>query len=232
MTRIFLKQNNENNEADNNIFWVTMSDLMLGLAIIFISLFVLAMAGFSQQTIRQKQSQINVSKQIQQELQTKNIDINIDKMTGDIKIPAVNLFDLNSSVLTVEGKNLLDKITPIYVNTIFSNDELTSKLEYIVVEGHTDSQMFAGVNSKNDQFLKNMDLSLDRANSVAEYILNSKYDKKYENSFRKKLVVEGKSFNDPVVVNGKEDFDKSRRVELKLKVKDMKFEEMFGFKTK
>ena len=35
--------------GDNNIFWTTMADLLLGLAIIFMTLFVLAITGFTQQ---------------------------------------------------------------------------------------------------------------------------------------------------------------------------------------
>ena len=56
------KQNND--EDSGNIFWVTMADLLLGLAIIFITLFVLAMTGFSQQNIQQQQVQMEVSKKI------------------------------------------------------------------------------------------------------------------------------------------------------------------------
>ena len=98
------------------------------------------------------------------------------------------------------------------------------------MQGHTDSQMFAGVNSKDEQFIKNMDLSLKRANSVAEYMFKTNYDKKYADKFRKKLVVEGKSYNEPILVNGVEDFDKSRRVELKLKVKDWNVSTALGLK--
>ena len=46
-------------EGEGNIFWVTMADLLLGLAIIFITLFVLAMTGFSQQTVQQQKVQMN-----------------------------------------------------------------------------------------------------------------------------------------------------------------------------
>ena len=51
-----------------------------------------------------------------------------------------------------------------------------------------------------------------------------------ENSekLRKMLVVEGKSFSDPVIVDGKEDYNKSRRVELKLRVKARNFAQIFG----
>lgn len=44
----------KNEEGDNNIFWTTMADLLLGLAIIFMTLFVLAMTGFTQQSLEQK----------------------------------------------------------------------------------------------------------------------------------------------------------------------------------
>lgn len=221
----------KNNDEDNsNIFWVTMADLLLGLAIIFITLFVLAMTGFSQQNIQQQKVQMNVSEKIREGLKKSNIDADIDKMTGDLKISDGELFELNSYVLTQEGKKLLDKLAPIYINTIFADKELAGQIDNIVIQGHTDSQMFAGVNSKDQQFMRNMDLSLKRANAVAEYIFRTSYDKKYADAFRKKLVVEGMSFNEPVLVNGKEDYNKSRRVELKLKIKDWNVSTALGLR--
>ncbi len=222
------KQNSE--EDSGNIFWVTMADLLLGLAIIFITLFVLAMTGFSQETVQQQKVQMEVSEKISEGLKESNIAADIDKMTGDLKISDVELFELNSYVLSDNGKKLLDKLAPIYINTIFSDKELAGQIGSIIIQGHTDSQMFAGVTSKDEQFLRNMDLSLKRANAVAEYIFKTNYDKKYAEQFRKILVVEGKSFNEPVLVNGKEDYDKSRRVELKLKVKDWNVSTALGLR--
>lgn len=49
-------------DGDNNIFWTTMSDLLLGLAIIFMTLFVLAMTGFTQQTVQQKNNRLKLVK--------------------------------------------------------------------------------------------------------------------------------------------------------------------------
>lgn len=227
---IQIRGKKNSDEDSGNIFWVTMADLLLGLAIIFITLFVLAMTGFSQQNIQQQKVQMDVSEKIGDELKKSNIDADIDKMSGNLKISDGELFELNSYVLTPQGKKLLDKLAPIYINTIFADKELSSQIENIVIQGHTDSQMFAGVNSKNEQFMKNMDLSLKRANAVAEYIFNTSYDKKYADAFRKKLVVEGKSFNEPILVNGKEDFNKSRRVELKLKVKDWNVSTALGLR--
>jgi len=216
--------------TEENIFWVTMADLLLGLAIIFITLFVLAMTGFSQQTIQQQKVQMEVSEKISGDLQEANIAADIDKMTGDLKIDAVELFELNSYVLSDNGKALLDKLAPIYINSIFADKELAGQIQYIIIQGHTDSQMFAGVNSKDEQFLRNMDLSLKRANAVAEYIFKTNYNREYADKFRKIVVVEGKSFNEPVLVNGVEDYAKSRRVELKLKVKDWNVSTALGLK--
>jgi outer membrane protein OmpA-like peptidoglycan-associated protein len=208
----------QNNGSEENIFWVTMADLLLGLAIIFITLFVLAMTGFSQQDIQQQKVQMEVSEKLGEELQKSNVDVDVDKMTGDLKIADVELFELNSYVLSPRGKALLDKLAPIYINTIFSDKNLSDKIQYIIIQGHTDSQTFAGINSKDEQFLRNMDLSLKRANAVAEYIFKTNYNKDYSDKFRKIVVVEGKSFN------------KSRRVELKLQVKDWNITKALGLK--
>lgn len=228
MAIMFRKQNKE--DDGGNIFWVTMADLMLGLAIVFITLFVLAMTGFSQQSVQQQQVQMDVSEKIGEGMKESGIEADLDKMTGDLKISDGELFALNSYVLKPEGKILLDKLAPIYINTIFADKELAEQIDTIIVQGHTDSQMFAGVNSKDEQFLRNMDLSLKRANAVAEYIFTTGYNKKYADDFRKKLVVEGKSFNEPVLVNGVEDYNKSRRVELKIKVKSWDVSSALGLK--
>jgi chemotaxis protein MotB len=189
------------------------------------------MTGFSQQNIHQKQVQMDVSEKIGAELSKADIKVDIDKMTGDLKISDVELFEIGSAVLSPRGKQLLDKLAPIYIDTIFTDKELASEIQYIIVQGHTDSQMFAGVNSKDEQFLRNMDLSLQRANAVTEYIFKTKYNPKFADDFKKVVVVEGKSYNEPVLDSqGKEDFDKSRRVELKLKIKDWNVSTALGLK--
>lgn len=213
-------------EGDNNIFWTTMADLLLGLAIIFMTLFVLAMTGFTQQTLEQKKHQIEVSKELIENLKDANIDAQVDEMTGDIKISDLELFEVGSYNLSPKGKAYLDKLIPIYINTIFSKKELVGEIDNIVVQGHTDSQTYSGIRDANLSYMKNMQLSLQRANSVADYMFKTSYDKKYSEKLREILTVEGKSNSDPILVNGKEDFNKSRRVELRLKVKNVNVTEV------
>lgn len=217
MNRKFFKKNDAEEE---NIFWVTMTDMLLGLMMVFMTLFVLAMTGFTQYKMQAQATQSKVASDISHALDKQKIDVNIDKVTGQVKISDVELFDLNSYTLSKRGKIYLDKFIPIYIDIIFSNPQLCGRIANIVVQGHTDSQTYADVSSKEGQFVKNMDLSLKRANAVAEYIFLTGYNKKYTDKLTKTLVVEGRSYIEPVIIEGKEDFAKSRRVEIQLVVKD------------
>lgn len=220
----------KSDSEEENIFWVTMTDLLLGLAMVFMTLFVLMMTGYTQQKMQQQQTQSDIAKELIKNLQAQNIDAQVDKMTGQVKISDLELFDLNSFELSPKGKQYLSKFVPIYVNTIFSNKELSDKIVNVVVEGHTDSQTFAGITSKEEQFAKNMDLSLKRANAVEDYIFLTGYNRNFTDNLVKTLTVTGKSYSEPVLVDGKEDFNKSRRVELKLIVKDYELQDMLMMK--
>lgn len=212
-----------------NVFWVTMSDLLLGLAIIFMTLFTLAMTGFTTEKVRHQQAQIEASKELVEKLKEQDIKAEVDPMTGDVKISDLELFELNSYTLSPKGKIYLNKLVPIYVENIFSNKDLYECITNIVVQGHTDSQQYVNVATENEQFAKNMTLSLQRANSVAEYIFKTNFNSEYDEQLRKMLVVEGRSYSHPVIVNGVEDYEKSRRVELKLKVKSYDIMTRMGF---
>lgn len=215
-------------DPGENIFWTTMADLLLGLAIIFMTLFVLAMTGFTQETIELQQNQIKASEKLVENLKEANIDAEVDKLTGNVKISDLQLFEVNSYTLSAKGKQYLDKFVPVYLDTIYSTEALSEGITNIVIQGHTDSQSFAGLKTKDEQFAKNMELSLQRANAVAQYSFKTKYDKKNSDKFRSMLVVEGKSFSEPILTEGKEDYAKSRRVELKVRVKAKNFARIFG----
>ena len=186
-------------EGNDNIFWTTMSDLLLGLAIIFMTLFVLAMTGFTQETVKLQQDQMKASEQLADRLKEANIDAEVDKLTGNVKISDLELFDVGSYTLSAKGKAYLEKFVPIYIDTLFSNPSLYENVVNIVVQGHTDSQMFRGLKTPEEQFAKNMELSLLRANAVENYLFKTKYNPQYSEQLRKMIVVEGRSFSEPVL---------------------------------
>src|SRR5574344_346888 len=210
------------NNTDDNVFWVTMSDLLLGLMVVFLVLFVFAITGYTQDKVTQHESQYQATEKIAKELKKNNIKVHVDKFSGRIKISDLELFELNSWELSPKGKTYMSKFVPIYLNTVMKDPKIRENVSQIIIEGHSDSQTFAGAKSSQEKYFKNMDLSLKRASSVAQYIVYSDYkDKKsYESQLLKLLSVEGKGPSEPVMKNGKEDFSKSRRVELKLMFKD------------
>lgn len=213
---------NQNNEGDENVFWVTMSDLLLGLVVVFMVLFVFAITGFTQHKVNEKEAQYEVTEKITQELEKNNIKVDADKFSGTIKISDLELFELGSWELSSKGRAYMSKFVPVYLDTIMKDKKVAQNISQIVIEGHTDSQTFAGAKSPEEKYYKNMDLSLKRASAVAQYIVYSDYSgkKAYEKELFKLLSVEGKGPSNPVLVDGKEDFSKSRRVELKIVFKD------------
>ncbi len=224
---------------DTNVFWVTMTDLMLGLVIVFMLLFVFAIMGYKEQSdqISSQTQQISKLKkkiktlskreqvyyarkfsyQIKKELEEKGLELDIDANSAQVKISNVELFDLNSYELSQQGKDYLDTFFPEYINTLLQNEKVRKNLHHIVIEGHTDSHSFYGAKTQEEQFLKNMNLSIMRAKSVADYLFKTNYDKQYTNDLTKLITIEGKSFTEPVLnADNNEDFDASRRVELSL----------------
>jgi len=218
----YIKQHLDSQDGDNNVFWVTMSDLLLGLVVVFLVLFVFTITGFTQNKVNEQETRYETTEKIAQELTENNINVEVDKFSGTIKISDLELFALNSAELSTKGKEFMSKFVPIYFNTIMKDEKIKKNISQIIIQGHTDSQTYSGAKSEEEKYFKNMDLSIRRASSVAEYIVYSNYqDKKsYEKELFKMITVEGKGSSEPVIIDGKEDFSKSRRVELKLTFKD------------
>lgn len=213
----FRKKSEDSN--DTNIFWITMTDLMTGLVLVFIVMFFYAFLQNNMHKINENLAKENASKVLQQTLKSQNVEANIDPVSGIVKISDLELFELNSYKLSEKGKIYLGKFAPAYLDSLFTNEYMSQNLDKIIIQGHTDSQTFAGQYSEDEQYMKNMELSLNRAYTVANYIINTPYDKTNGDKLRKMIIVEGASFSDPILINSKEDFTKSRRVELKLVMK-------------
>ena len=206
--------------TENNIFWVTMTDLMTALVLVFIVLFFYTYMTSYYEKIEAQMEQKKASEALETTLKEQNIQASIDGSV--VKISDLELFNVNSYELSENGKKYLDKFAPAYLNSIFSNEYLNKNIEKIIIQGHTDSQTFKGKYSDDEQYMKNMELSLKRAYSVANYMTNTPYNKVNGNKLRKMIIVEGASFSNPILVDGKEDFSKSRRVELKVIMRNKK----------
>ena len=202
-----------------NIFWMTMTDLMTGLVLVFVVMFLYSFLQNNVEKFQENVAKENSSKVLQEALKEQNIEAVVDSANGIVKISDLELFEVNKSDLSPKGKEYLKKFAPAYIDSLFKNEYLRDRIDKILIQGHTDSQNFAGQYTEDEQYMKNMELSLNRAYSVANYMIKTPYNKTYGDKLRKTVIVEGASSSVPVIVNGKEDFAKSRRVELKLVMK-------------
>jgi len=217
---MFIKRKNSDTQ-ENNIFWVTMTDLMTALVLVFMVLFFYTYITSFYDKIERTTAQHKAAEALEETLQKKDLKAVVDASAGVVKISDLELFDLNSYELSPKGKEYLANFAPAYLDSIFSNEYLSNHIDKIIILGHTDSQTYKGTYSQDEQYMKNMELSLKRAYTVANYITNTPYNKINGNKLRKMIIVEGASFSNPILNSqGKEDFAKSRRVELKVVMKE------------
>ena len=216
-----LRRSNEDS-GEGNVFWMTMTDLMTGLVLVFIIMFIYSYLTGQVQEYKQTAAKESATQALAETLKDQNIEATVDKTSGVVKISDLELFEINSYELSNKGKAYLDKFAPAYLNSLLTNEYMQENLQKIIIQGHTDSQIFGGELSEDEQYMKNMQLSLNRAYEVANYMTKTPYNKEFGNQLRKMVIVEGASSSDPIIVDGKEDYNKSRRVELKLVFKNAK----------
>ena len=128
--------------------------------------------------------------------------ISIDEESGAIKLSSQVLFDKGEAVLKDEIKNELQTTLKSYFDTLLNNDEIRANLDQIIIEGHTDS---------DGEYLYNLKLSQDRALAVMNFINSWNNDERLRNY----LNASGRSFMSPILKDGVEDKDASRRIEIK-----------------
>lgn len=151
--------------------WLSVSDLMTGLMVIF--LFV-AIAYISR--VQKNQSVLTDYVETKNEIHDKLVkefagdtlkwQMAIGKdLTMKFKEPTV-LFASGSYQLTPRFKEILDEFLPRYFN-ILLNDSLSNKIQEIRIEGHTDNVPLPSYDP--DPYIANAMLSQQRALSVVRY---------------------------------------------------------------
>lgn len=141
-----------------------------------------------------------------------NLKATVDKNTGDIVLESAVFFDVGKDLVKDSGQALLNEFIPIYLSVLL-RPEYVDYLGEIIIEGHTDTQ---------GAYLLNLELSQDRALSVATYCLEMKgLSEQQRDKLREILTAKGRSFSDPIyAADGTIDMNASRRVEFKFRLKD------------
>ncbi len=181
-------------QNEDNSFSLSISDLMSALLLIFILLLSGTLLKLAeQQELNQAQldlisEQQKAKKSIIEQLKGEmdEFDIEVDPKTGVIRIKEDILFDSGKSDLEPEGIDFLERFIPKYTKILLGKPDVRAQIGQIIIEGHTDNI---------GTYVKNLELSLDRANSVASMIFMKRIENfEYKKEFQKRLSVTGRSF--------------------------------------
>ncbi len=221
-------------ESSSSGLTSSFTDLITSLAVIFILLLV----AITQNTVaasaaRNKKTQNNredILKELQRQFGGTKVQVEEDPkdpLSLLIVVPEQLMqFTVDGTDLSQNGQRFLDQFIPSLAHVACSQrfkDELNS----IVVEGHADS---SGKNPEHKD-IHNMELSQGRAMSVVQTSLRKLKEKGTESKiaypcFLQLLSASGRGSSDPILKDGKEDLDRSRRVVFKIRVRSFEQREV------
>ena len=145
-------------------------------------------------------------------LSSANLRATVDPNTGDIVLDSAVFFETGSNQIKAEGRALLDRFIPVYLGVLL-RDEYRGYLGEIIIEGHTDTK---------GEYFMNLELSQNRALSVAKYCLQMpSLTDAQRDLLRDILTATGRSYANPIYnADGSVNMDASRRVEFKFSLRD------------
>lgn len=153
-----------------------------------------------------------IVRELSDALSAARISAKVDGNTGDIVLDSTLMFEVNSSDLSPEGYAQLNRLIPVYLGVLM-RDEYKDYVAEIIVEGHTDS---------TGSYERNLELSQERAMHVAMHCLNmNTLTAQQKEQLKDIIVAQGRSNSNPIYdAYGVEDQQRSRRVEIKFRLKD------------
>jgi outer membrane protein OmpA-like peptidoglycan-associated protein len=177
-----IDENEFSEHESESATWIALADLMTGLMAIFLVMCMIIMTN-------QDRTRILIIQSVQDAMKAQGIDVKVDPKTGDISIAEGILFPNGSAQLSDQGKQFLQKFIPVYSQVLYGklSREQLDQVSRIVVEGHT---------SQLGGYSSNMTLSLNRANSVAQFINNDMLVFPYKSELQKKLTPVGRGLID------------------------------------
>ena len=154
----------------------------------------------------------NIIRELSSSLSSADLKATVDPNNGSIVLDSAVFFETGRSDIKEEGKQLLNRFIPVYLNVLLS-DRYSDYLGEIIIEGHTDS---------TGTYDNNLKLSQQRALQVALYVLNMpRLTRSQVSLLQQILTATGRSWADlKYDENGIEDTEASRRVEFKFSLRD------------
>ena len=205
----------------SNSHWIPLSDLMMGLMMVFLLLATMYMLRVEQTTTLIVKEYETTRNNLHRALQ-KEFDQNFKEwdaeLLGDMTIRFKNpevLFATGSDKLKTKFKEILNDFTPRYIK-ILTGDQFKDSIKEIRIEGHT-STFWKNSSSSLDGYFKNMTLSQARTRTTLEFIFLLPETVENEEWLKTRLTANGLSSSRPIKnKNLKIDEKASQRVEFRI----------------
>ena len=209
------RQDTENSH-DENAFALSSGDLMAGLLFIFILLLMGALLQVQEKAEKDKELAdrydntkthlyIDLQDEFKKDLAVWGAVMDSSMMSIRFQEPSM-LFDEGRAELKPAFKEILDDFFPRYIE-VLSRPQYKDNIKEIRIEGHTNS---------NGEYFSNMQLSQDRTRSVLQYCMDI-IPRDEAEWLRGVITANGLSSSHPVMRNGAEDKNLSRRVEFRIR---------------
>lgn len=215
MSRLLDPRSTEQEESH----WLSVSDLMAGLMMIFLFIAVALMrdAFIERDKIRDvavayQENQVaiydSLISEFQQDLQRWDASIDQDSLTFTFQSPDV-LFALGDIEISLRYQELLSEFFPRYMQVL---NQFSDSINEVRIEGHTSSLWNTNV-SETEAYFNNMALSQGRTRSVLAYVHELEEVEQYREWIKSHFAAVGLSSSKLVLDEfDREDTQRSRRV--------------------
>ena len=201
--------------------WLSVSDLMAGLMMVFLFIAIALMreAIIERDKIKEiavayQENQVAIYQALVDEfssdLEIWDAAIDKDSLTFIFRSPDV-LFKAGSTELSTAYMTLLANFFPRYMTVLAPFHD---SINEVVIEGHTSS--IWGDLQVNPAYFRNMELSQGRTRSVLYFVYYLDQVEKYQKWIKSNVAAVGLSSSRLIYENGREDTQKSRRVNFRV----------------
>ena len=184
--------------------WISISDMMSGLMLIFLFIAISFMVKVESEkqemkdiVLNYRDTKVNLNEALYSEFENDlaNWNATINKENSIVFSSPEVLFDMSKSDIKNEFKIILDNFFPRYIK-ILTSKNYKDKIYELRIEGHT-SDSWKNSKSKEEIYLKNMQLSQTRAYEVLSYCysLKDKTSVEHKQWLEKHLRANGMAFS-------------------------------------
>lgn len=208
---------------DGEEHWISVSDLMAGLMIIFLFIAITYIRpilnerdAIKEIAVTWQESEVALYDRLKEEFKDDlprwNAELERETLTVRFTEPEI-LFDSGRATLKPEFEYILSDFFPRYLNVL---SDFRDDIAEVRIEGHTSSEWMVAT-SGDEAYFHNMELSQNRTRAVLEYALLLPGSSAQKSWAKKYITANGLSSSRLIFANGKEDKERSRRVEFRVR---------------